>query len=219
MDYEINRHQLKSQNVRRKLRVYQSFLANISQRRNGERYQKRKKYDYTLFRVHLHYSINKEIIVNEFYCPWHQHWTIWVMDMRHNISLGVSKSLFWKFRIKDKWNSAVIFLWDTTKKKEERLNPLIEEWNKSTPCDIFRNQSNFPTVCLLVYKWHRNNNCITVCGKWIFDSNFEVSFPLTHDCLNYICCGNDTNEIRFVGVLHAIREVPTKVVQRILNMK
>ena len=74
-------------------------------------------------------------------------------------------------------------------------------------------------MCLLLDTWHRTDNCITVCGKWIFDSNFEVAFPLTQDCLNYTCRGNDTDEIKFVGVLHAIRSVPPEVVQRRLNMK
>ena len=46
-----------------------------------------------------------------------------------------------------------------------------------------------------------------------------MTFPITQDCLNYICHGNDTDEIKFVGVLYAIREVPPEVFQGILNMK
>ena len=76
-----------------------------------------------------------------------------------------------------------------------------------------------PTVCLLLYTLHRTDNCITVCGKWIFDSNFEVMFPFTQDFLNCLCRGNDTNDITFVGVLHAIREVTPEVFQRRLNTK
>ena len=98
----------------------------------------------------------------------------------------------------------MIFLWSITKKKRKRLNYYIEEWNTSTLYDIFRNQSTDPTVCLLPDKWHRTDPCITVCGKWIFDSNFEVTFPLIQDFLNCICRGNDTDDIKFVGVLYAI---------------
>ena len=68
-------------------------------------------------------------------------------------------------------------------------------------------------MCLLLDTWHRTDNCITVCGKRIFDSNLKVSLPLTQDYLNYTYCGNEMDEIKFVGVLHAIREVPTEVVQ------
>ena len=74
-------------------------------------------------------------------------------------------------------------------------------------------------MCLVLDTWYRTNHCIKVCSKWIFDSNFEVDFPLTQDCLNYTCCGNDTDEIKFVGVLNVIRAVPPEVVQRRLNMK
>ena len=65
---------------------------------------------------------------------------------------------------------------------------------------------------------HRIDHFITVCGKWIFDSNLEFALPLTKASLNYICSGNDTDEITFVGVLHAIRAVPPIVVQRKLKV-
>ena len=74
-------------------------------------------------------------------------------------------------------------------------------------------------MCLLLDMWYQTGNCITVSGKWIFGSNFEVAFPLTQDCLNYTCSGNDTKKINFSGVLHAIRSVPPEVVQRRLDMK
>ena len=113
------------------------------------------------------------------------------MNMRQNISSVVIPCLFWKFRI----------LWDITNKKPKKnLNYHIDEWHTSTPYDTFRNRSTYPTACLLLDTWHRTDHCITVCGKWIFDSNFEVAFPLTQDCLNFTYLGNDTNEIGFFGV-------------------
>ena len=114
----------------------------------------------------------------------------------------------------------MIFSWDITKKKKEkRLNYCIEEWHTSTPYDIYRNKYTYPTVCLLPDTWYRNDHCITVCGKWIFDSNFEVAFPLIQDWLDYKCCGTGTGKNKFVVVLHAIISVPPEVVQIILNMK
>ena len=76
-----------------------------------------------------------------------------------------------------------------------------------------QNHSNYPTVCLLLDTAHRTNHCINVCGKWIFDYNLEIPLPLKKVSLNYICYGNDTDEITFVGVLHAIRAVPLIVAQ------
>ena len=96
-------------------------------------------------------------------------------------------------------------------KNEKKFNYRIEEWHTSTPYDIFWNQSTYPTVCLLLDTWHRTDNCITVFGKWIFDSNLKVALPLTHDSLNYICRGYDTDENKCIGILHAIRAVPPEV--------
>ena len=68
-------------------------------------------------------------------------------------------------------------------KNQKILNYCIEEFHTSTPYDIFWNQSTYPTVSLLLYTWNQNDHCITVCGKWIFDSNLEVALPLTQGCL------------------------------------
>ena len=76
-----------------------------------------------------------------------------------------------------------------------------------TTYDILQNQSNYPTVCLLLDTAHRIDNCINVCGKWIIDSNLEFALPLKKASLNYICFGNDTDEITSARVLHAIRSV------------
>ena len=80
-------------------------------------------------------------------------------------------------------------------------------------------QSNYPTVCLLLDTAHWFDHCITVCGKWIFDSNLKLALPLTRAWLNYICSGNYTDKIEFIAVLHAIRAVPPEGVQKRLNMK
>ena len=81
-----------------------------------------------------------------------------------------------------------------------------------TTYDILQNHSNYPTVCLLLDTAHRTDHCITVGGKLIFEPNLGFALPLTKSLLNYICSGNDTDEITFVGVLHAIRAVPTMLI-------
>ena len=96
----------------------------------------------------------------------------------------------------------------TSLRKRKNTQFSYEEWHTSTPYDTFLNQSTYQTVCLLLYTWHRKYHCIEFCSKWIFDSNFEVAFPFTQDFLNYICRGNETDENKFIGVLHAIRVVP-----------
>ena len=76
-----------------------------------------------------------------------------------------------------------------------RIHYRIQEWHKFTTYDILQNQFNYPTVCLLLDTAHRTDHCITVCGKWIFDSNLKLSLPLKTSWLNYICSGNDTDKI------------------------
>ena len=66
--------------------------------------------------------INKAIKIYVFYRPWNQHFTIWVIYMHQNKSLGVGKSLFCTFIIKDECNSSVILFWyikNKTKKKTQ----------------------------------------------------------------------------------------------------
>ena len=73
-------------------------------------------------------------------------------------------------------------------------------------------------MCLLLDTANKTDNCITICGKWIFDYNLEFALTLTKASLNVICSGNDTDDITFVGVLYAIGAVPPIVVQRKLNI-
>ena len=71
---------------------------------------------------------------------------------------------------------------------------------------------------MLLYTAHWTDNCISVCGKYIFDSNLGFALPLTKDLFNYIFSGNDTDEIIFVGVLRATRAVLPIVFKRNLNI-
>ena len=85
-------------------------------------------------------------------------------------------------------------------KKEHKIHYQIQEWNTcTTTYNILQNHSNYPTVCLLLYTAHRTDHFITVCSKWIFDSNLEFASPLTKASLNYICAGNDTDDITFLA--------------------
>ena len=100
-------------------------------------------------------------------------------------------------------------------KNETKIHYHIQEWNKfMTTYDILHNHFNYPTVCLLLDTAHWTGHCITVCGKLIFDSNLGFALPLTSAWLNYICSGNYTDDITFIGVLHAIRSVPPEGVQK-----
>ena len=72
-------------------------------------------------------------------------------------------------------------------KKEQRIHYQIQEWNTyTTTYYILQNHYNYPTVCLLLDTAHGTDHCITVCVKWIFDSDLEFALPLTKASLKYI---------------------------------
>ena len=122
LDSGINWQHLKSRNVRMNHLNHCPMFRKRPNcwRRNQERNQPRNQSAYTLFLVNLPYYINKAIIIHVFYSPWHQYCIIWVMVMLRNTSSGVRKSLFWKFKIEEKFNSTVISFWDITKKKTKK---------------------------------------------------------------------------------------------------
>ena len=70
-------------------------------------------------------------------------------------------------------------------------------------------------MCLVLDTAHRDDHCITVCGKWNFDPNLKLALPLTRAWLKYICSINDTYKIEFIAVLHAIRAVPPEGLKNI----
>ncbi len=98
-------------------------------------------------------------------------------------------------------------------KGERKLNYGVEEWKEQPSYNIFTNISPYPTVCNLLDESLGTGHCVTVCNKWIFDSNFEQALPLTQNSLNFICEG------KFLSVPHAIRAIPPPLVKNRLSNK
>ena len=142
LDNDMTRHQMMSINMRRNIRMNYFVLSNL--------YQKRRQCAYTLFLVHLPYCINKSIIIHIFYHPWHQHCIIWVMNMLHNISLGVIKDVFWEPRIKFRCTSSVIFLWENTKKKTKKDSIIIFRNGIHPRHMIYISESIYLSNCVFV---------------------------------------------------------------------
>ena len=88
-----------------------------------------------------------------------------------------------------------ILMGHVREKNEIRIHYRIQEWHTFTIYDILHNRYNYKTVCFLIDTAHQADNCITIFGKWIFDSNLKLVLPLTRAWLNCICSGNDTDKI------------------------
>ena len=113
------KQKLMSLNMRRYNRMNQFVQVNLSKKRNIVRYQKKIQFTYTLFLVHLPYSINKAIRIYVLYHPWNHHFIILAMNMHQHIPSNASKNPFWKFIIKVGCTSVVIFLWGISNKKRK----------------------------------------------------------------------------------------------------
>ena len=78
--------------------------------------------------------------------------------------------------------------------------------------DILNDISQFPTLVQLMDLRGNMQHCVTVAGKWIFNSNFPKAIPLTAKSLNDCCSEmeekDDGNGFDYVH--RAIRFVPTK---------
>ena len=48
----------------------------------------------------------------------------------------------------------------------------------------------------------KEDHCITVCERWLFDSNFEFALPLCQDSLD-LCCSTDETQEKFEAVADA----------------
>ena len=149
LDGEINRHQLNSLKNEGESKIELIVPCESISKKEPINILEKKKWAYTLFVVHPPYSINRATRIHVFYLPWHQHCVISVMDIRHNISSGVSKILFWKSRVKAECNSSVIFLWDIKKKK--RKNTQLSYWGMAyIPVIWYISESIYLSNCVFV---------------------------------------------------------------------
>ena len=48
----------------------------------------------------------------------------------------------------------------------------------------------------------KQDHCVTLCGKWVFDSNFEYALPLCQESLD-LCCSTDDIQAKFEKVVDA----------------
>ena len=82
-------------------------------------------------------------------------------------------------------------------------NPVHFRSLKVSAWDIFKNEENSLMVALLRGSDYTEDHCVTIWGKWIFDSNFSNALPLTQASLNLCCSADDTHD-KFVSVVQAL---------------
>ena len=70
----------------------------------------------------------------------------------------------------------------------------VNDWN------ILKNEENNLIVVLLQGSDGKEDHCVTILGKWIFDSNLKNAIPLTKESLD-LCCSSDDSNDHFVKVV------------------
>lgn len=88
-----------------------------------------------------------------------------------------------------------------TRNKQYRYNPIRY---RGELFDIFLNQSEWPTLCVLVGDDHSHNHAVTVVKDWILDSNCDFAMKLTQENLDW-CVSSATESVHFVKVVKAVR--------------
>ena len=95
---------------------------------------------------------------------------------------------------------------ELTRNKQYKYNPIRY---KGDSFDIFSNQSEWPTLCVLVGDDHSHNHAVTVVKNWILDSNSDFAMNLTQENLDW-CVSTTTESVHFVKVVKAIRFIQNK---------
>ena len=74
----------------------------------------------------------------------------------------------------------------------------------------FLDISPFPILIKLIDFIGWIQNCVTVVGKWIFDSNITFNLPLTRGNMDYCCTNDDETKVMnsYKGVSKALGFFP-----------
>ena len=98
----------------------------------------------------------------------------------------------------------------------QKLRYSIQTWKEEEKFIPLAQLSRFPTMLHLVDSAGNEGHCVTVCGKWIFDSNHSHALPLSRDSLDAICdnVADHLEKITFKKVKNATRFIPPKAMQQ-----
>jgi hypothetical protein len=85
-------------------------------------------------------------------------------------------------------------------KKERKYFQFTKLKKGLSKWDIIKDSQEY-MMCLvgLQSSDHKTDHAISICGKWIFDSNFQTALPLNRESLD-LCCSSDCRRSVFVGI-------------------
>ena len=86
---------------------------------------------------------------------------------------------------------------------QKHSTPLNFKNLKANQWNIFENKDEDLVVVLLQGSDGKEDHCVTLYRKWIFNSNFTNALPLSKDSLD-LCCSSDDCKDEFVKVVKAM---------------
>ena len=118
----------------------------------------------------------------------------------HHIGLRQEASEIYQYskQICEKHNSVSLFSDYLVTVNKHLRNTLLKasEWN------IFANKKHDLVLVMLRGCDGKEDHCVTVYGRYIFDSNFEKALPLSRKSLD-LCCSSDSVQTKFESVVEA----------------
>ena len=89
---------------------------------------------------------------------------------------------------------------------KSKAKQLFMQKLKRTKWNILENGDKDLVIVSIRSRDGKEDHCVTLFGKWIFDSNFPKALPLCMEALD-LCCSSDTIQDKFECVVEA-RKVP-----------
>ena len=100
-------------------------------------------------------------------------------------------------------------------KGQQRLKYHFVQWKKEEHFLLLEEISPYPTLVIHTTTSMNESHCVTFCGRWIFDSNYDHALPLESQWLDFVCSmvndsafGNNMYSL----VKHAIWFIPPPAV-------
>lgn len=104
---------------------------------------------------------------------------------------------------------------ELTRNKDFRYNPV----RYRPECfNIFNNDSEWPTVCILLGNDYSDNHAVTVVKDWILDSNAEYAMKVTQENLNW-SVSSPSQSVIFLRVVEAVCFMQHKVSRKLKEPK
>ena len=105
-------------------------------------------------------------------------------------------------------------------KNQQSIRYHLAQWKENNHFLFLDEISPYPILVVLTTQSMNQSHCVTLWGRWIFDSNYEHAFPLEVEWLEFVSSMIDESAIcnnAYLYVKHAIWFFPPPAVEARMN--